>query len=78
MSAPKNKPQGYRQHVISFIKFAFGDIVIIICWIEKMKLYVSDIEEPYKYTIIGHLGNSGTEDLLLHILQCCLSCAVDE
>ena len=35
-----------------------------------MNLYVSDIEESYKDTIIGHLGNSGPSDLLLHIIQC--------
>ena len=33
-----------------------------------MKLYVSDIEESYKDTIVGHLINSGTEDLLVQIL----------
>ena len=43
-----------------------------------MKLYVSDIEESYKDTIIGHMGNSGTEDSLLHILQCWRECAVNE
>ena len=31
---------------------------------------MSDIEESYKNTIVGHLVNSGTEDLLLHIVQC--------
>ena len=29
-----------------------------------MKIYVSDIEEPYKDIIIRHLGNSGTVDIL--------------
>ena len=43
-----------------------------------MKLYVSDIVESYKYTIIGHLGNTGTVDLLLHIVQCWCACAVDK
>ena len=43
-----------------------------------MNLYVSDIEEPYKDKIIGHLQNSGTSDLLLKILQCCRACAFDE
>ena len=43
-----------------------------------MKLYVSAIEESNKDTIIGHLENSGTEDLLLHIVQCWHICAVDE
>ena len=41
-----------------------------------MKLYVSNIEESYKDTVIGYLGNSGTEDLSLHIIQCWFSCVV--
>ena len=43
-----------------------------------MMLYVSNIEEAYKDIIIGHLENSGTEDLLLHIEIVCCACAVDE
>ena len=43
-----------------------------------MKLYVSDIEELYKDTIINHLVNSDTVDLLLHIVQCWRGCAVNE
>ena len=43
-----------------------------------MKIYVSDLEESFKRTIIGHLGNSGTEYLLLHIEQGWRKCAVDE
>ena len=43
-----------------------------------MKLYVFDIEESYKDTIIGHLLNSGTADLLLHIVRCWRACAVGE
>ena len=43
-----------------------------------MKLYVFDIEESYQDTIIGHLVNSGTEDLLLHIVQRWRVCAVNE
>ena len=42
-----------------------------------MKLHVSDIEESYKDTIIGNLGNSGTSDLLLHIVQCWHTCEVN-
>ena len=68
--SPKNKPKGYKEHIIFFIVFAFGEGVTIIDGIESMKLYVSDIEESYKYTIIGHLGNLATEYLLLHIVQC--------
>ena len=33
-----------------------------------MKLVVSDIEESSKDTIIGHLENSGTADLILHVV----------
>ena len=43
-----------------------------------MKLYVSYIEEQYKDTIIGHLGNSGTAYLILHRVQCWCACAVIE
>ena len=43
-----------------------------------MKLYVSDTEEFYKDTIIGHLVNSGTTDLLFHIVQCLRTCSVNE
>ena len=40
-----------------FIVFAFVEGVTIIDWLENMNMYVSDIEESYKDTIIGHLGN---------------------
>ena len=63
MLDPNKNPQGYKEHIISFIDFDFGEGVIIIDWLANMKLYVTDIEESYKYTIIGHLGNSGTSDL---------------
>ena len=43
-----------------------------------MKLYVSDIVESYKDTIIGNLVNSGTACLLIHTVQCCSVCAVDK
>ena len=43
-----------------------------------MKLYVSNIEESYKDTTIGHLGNSGTSYLLLHIVQYWRACVVNE
>ena len=61
-------PQGYKEHVILFILFSFGEDVTIIDWIENMKLYVPNIEESYKDKIIGNLVNSGTSYLLLHIL----------
>ena len=68
MIVPNNNSQGYKEHVILFIFFAFGEVVIIIDWIASMELYVSDILESYKDTIIGHIGNSVTEDLLLRIV----------
>ena len=34
-----------------------------------MNIYVYNIEESYKDTIISHLGNSGKADLLLNIVQ---------
>ena len=43
-----------------------------------MKLHVANIEESYKYTIIGHLGNSGTAYLLVHVVQCWSEYAIDE
>ena len=46
--------------------------------LENLKLYLSDIWELYKDTIIGHLVNSGTVDLLLHILKSWSACEVDE
>ena len=70
MLLPSNNPQGYKEHVISFIDFNFGEGVTFTDWLAKTKLYVSDIEEYYKDTIFGHLGNSGTSDLILHIVQC--------
>ena len=43
-----------------------------------MNNYVSEILEAYKDRIIGYLRNSGTADLLLYIVQCWYTCAVDE
>ena len=43
-----------------------------------MNLYLSDIVESYKDKIIGHFGNAGTIDLLLHIVHCWRVCAVDK
>ena len=39
-----------------------------------MNIYVSDIEESYKDTIIGHLGDSETVGALLHIVKCWSEC----
>ena len=58
--------------------FAFREGDKIIDCLANMKFYVSDIVEYYEDSIIGHLGNSGTAYLLLHILQCWLECAVYE
>ena len=58
--------------------FAFVEGIAVIYWLENMNIYVSYIVESYKYSIIGHLGNSSTADLLLHILHCSSACAVDE
>ena len=63
MLAPKKNPQGYKDHVISFIAFDFGEVVTIIDWISNTKIYVYSIEETYKDTTIGHLGISGASDL---------------
>ena len=43
-----------------------------------MNICVYNIVESHTDTIIGHLGNSSKADLLLHIVQCWLACAVDE
>ena len=50
----KNLPV-YKEHYIYFIDFAFGEGVTIIYSLENMKIYVSDIVESYKDTIIGYL-----------------------
>ena len=78
MLVTNNNPQGYKEHVISFIVFDFIEGVTIIDWLENMNLYVSYIKELYKETIIGNMGNSGTSDLLLHIVQCWRECVVNE
>ena len=59
--------QVYKEHVILYILFAFGEGVTNIYWLANMKLYVSNIEKPYKDTKINHLVNSGIA-YLLHIL----------
>ena len=41
----KNKnPQVYKERVISFIYFAFEEVITVIDWLKNMKLYVFDIE----------------------------------
>ena len=40
-----NNLQGYKENVILFIVFEYGEGVTIIDWLAKTKLYVSNIEE---------------------------------
>ena len=54
---PNNNPRKYKEHFILFNAFAFGEVVTIIYWLSNMNIYVSDLEELYKDTIIGHLEN---------------------
>ena len=70
MLVPNKNPTGYKENFISCIVFAFGEGVTIIDCLSNTKLYLSNIVESYKDSIIGHFGNSGTADLLLHIVQC--------
>ena len=51
------------------MSFAFGEGAGTIYWISNMNLYVYNIQESYKDTIIGHPVNSGAVDLLLRIVQ---------
>ena len=78
MLVPNKNPKGYKERVISSISFSFGEGVIIIDWVSNVKLYLSNIEESYKDTIIGNMGNSGTAYLLIHIVQCWIECSVSE
>ena len=78
MLVPNKNPRRYKEHVISFISFSFGEGAIIIEWIEKIKVYLYNIKESYKYIIIGHIVNSGPVYLLLHIVQFWRECALNE
>ena len=78
MLIQNQNPQGYKENLIYFIDLYFGEGVTIIYRIENMKLYTSNIEESYKDTIIGHMGNSDTADLLLYIVQYWRQCVVNE
>ena len=40
MFDPNKNPPGYKEHVISFIAFAFGEVITIIYWLVNMRLYV--------------------------------------
>ena len=41
----KKTPQKYKEDVISFIDFVFGEGIIITDWLENINLHVSNIEE---------------------------------
>ena len=60
MLVSNKNTQGYKKHVILFIVFSFGEGVTTNDWLATMKIYASNIEESYKDTIIGNMGNSGT------------------
>ena len=78
MLVAKNYPQWYKEHVILFITFPFGEGITIIYLDGNIKLYLYNIDILYKDTIIGNMGNSGTVDLLLHVVYCWLACAVNK
>ena len=78
MLVPNKNPQGYKEYYVLFISFDFGEGVTIIYWLANMKLYMSDIEESYKDTIIGNMVNPGTADLLLHMVPFWRACAFNE
>ena len=77
MLVPNKNTQEYKDHIISFIAFSFREYFTIIYWLANMKLCLSNIEESYKDKIIGNMVNSGTADLLLHIVQCWSACKVN-
>ena len=78
MLIPNQNPQGDKEPAIYFIAFAFVEFVNIIYWLAKMNIYVSNIDKSYKDTIIGNIVNSGTEYLLLHIVQYCRACTCNK
>ena len=47
MLVPNKNPRRYKEHVISFISFSFGEGAIIVDWIEKIKVYLCDIKESH-------------------------------
>ena len=40
MLVPNKNPQGYKEHIISFITFSFGEDVTIIDWPANIKPYI--------------------------------------
>ena len=73
-----SNPPRYKEYFIYLIVFAFGKCVTIIDWLSNMKLYVYNILESYRDTIIDNMGNSDIENFLLHMVQCWCACAVVE
>ena len=69
MIVPKNNPQGYKEYVIYFIDFGFGEFITVIDFLENMNIYVSNFVDLYKDTIIFHLENTDTSYLLLHTVD---------
>ena len=57
MLVPNNNSPEYKGSFIYFITYYFEEYAIIIYWIASMNLYLFDIVESYKYTIIRNLGN---------------------
>ena len=53
---PFNNTPGNKESIIYFIRFAFGEGVTIIDCLANMKLFVSEIVESYKETIIWVFG----------------------
>ena len=64
--------------MIFLIVFFLGEGVTIIDWMENSKHFVPEIVESYKYETIHLGGNSGTYNLLIHIVQCWFECSVDD
>ena len=64
---------------MSFLLMCFFRLyATIIDWLANMNLYVSNILEYYKDTIIGHYRSSGIEELLLQIVYFWCPCAVEK
>ena len=78
MLVANKNPQGYKECVMYVTVFYFGYGDSIIDWLANIKLYVANIEESYKDTIIGHLVISYIAYLLLYIVQYFPKCSVNE
>ena len=71
-------PLVYKENAIYFFLFLFVEDVTIIYWLLNMKPNLQYTVKSYEGAIVYYLGNSGTTDLLLHIVQCWHTCAADE